>query len=1463
MLEELIAFLRFHDFPVGVDTHLKVAHLLERTGSHYPTSRLKTLLAPLFASDAFQQEEFYRLYDAYLAKFPLQEESSRVSNSTTSGKAQAPGWTLKTFSRRRIYIILQLLFLALVGIAGFRSLDCYLETRSLRQTWQCVLDTQPLSRQGPPEVPAQDSSLWEVESPLVTEQGSDQDTPPIPHSSDSLLRRKKSSAYLSQQIRLEPADPIKPDLSSLQKPWYTRYELILRILVALFFLSFAVLVEIRDRLKKRLMMVEDRRRKPPLFWKAKPAQSPNALQQSREFFEAARVLREREPFLSKEIDVERTVEQSTEQGGILDLAYQVHSRPPEYLVLIEQKTPKDLLAQLYQHLCQELRQQDLYLDRYFFDGDPRICWQERYADEHYLEDLLRQLPQHRVVIIGDSELFFDPMGDNLANWIPMLDRPKPVFIMTPKSPSAWGWREKVLQDQFLLLPATIDGLARIPEVLTKSTPASMRYWQQFGSYPPIGDEVEKWTIKDLELYFNQCSQLTNNQPLNIPTGKQILNWCCACGVHSELSWELILRLAGALEEEGHSLRSPQALYQLLRLPWFRQGEIPVEMREAMTEHLDDESLRKTRETIIDVLKKNPPPEGSYAYDEYQLLLRVQEAELQGGLRHNFEALQEVWDYALHHEVEDETVLKYLETLPTKRIGIWWILPKSWNDLLFRQGLPALGFKAWVRGSLALAAMLLVLLTFRGYEWQNWQRYEKQWFYLENDADRARYYTYVGIDLQEQNLPNGARRFFQLANDYAQNPGQDPYLEPAYNLALLTWKQEDFIRQTLALDGLRDLNQQLEALLADSTLTIEKRSSYQQLYARSQYSLGAMEFYRQDTEAALLAFREANKADDQQHLARLGEALTLVQQSTTLDESSSADKLGLALERLGEVGNVEPGFLGKQQALIGVLDSLESQEKSPVVQSRYQQLMAVARGQEIPALTDPETLETKPSINISDLRDKDLKLVTDFSNGLAVIEYQGKYGFINRQNQLVGGITYEDAHGFSEGLAAVKRDGRWGYVNPVQELIIPYEYQRAEDFRDGRAAVRNERGFWGVIDQSGKRVLPLTYEKPVTFEPESQLPPGAEPLAVTFVTRQPEGKYVFIGLDGKPAFGNKLFQYAENFRGNYARVVRYDRSYYIDRQGNCYSDVEEPMDCPSVKWGQQLLRQITAHEKPVIAANFSLNGRQLITGSLDSTVRVWNGQGSGQGTVLKHKDWVRALAQTPDGSRIFTGSRDGTFTMWSPQGQALGSRTFGGNQPVEIVFHPTSSLLLAGLSNGAIVRLNPQNLEILQTWRIPRQLTPTAIATNGDLVAAVAQDGVLRVWKLGGGDQIQASLGGSLYSVAISPDGQKIATGNNRGEVFILNTEDLSPVAQVQPHSSQVLSVEFSPFDNGGYLLSGSRDRTVKIINLSDLQPVLSIKLRATLTTAQFSPAGAQLLVATQGPTGRGLDQVLLFNLDRY
>ena len=70
----------------------------------------------------------------------------------------------------------------------------------------------------------------------------------------------------------------------------------------------------------------------------------------------------------------------------------------------------------------------------------------------------------------------------------------------------------------------------------------------------------------------------------------------------------------------------------------------------------------------------------------------------------------------------------------------------------------------------------------------------------------------------------------------------------------------------------------------------------------------------------------------------------------------------------------------------------------------------------------------------------------------------------------------------EGLAAVEHDTGWGFVDSDNRLVVEPKYEWVSDFCEGRAEVQTEQGM-GLIDRRGDYVIPPQY-KIVEYDPVS-------------------------------------------------------------------------------------------------------------------------------------------------------------------------------------------------------------------------------------------------------------------------------------------------------------------------------------------------------------------------------------------
>ncbi|TFK65886.1 WD40 repeat-like protein [Pluteus cervinus] len=241
-----------------------------------------------------------------------------------------------------------------------------------------------------------------------------------------------------------------------------------------------------------------------------------------------------------------------------------------------------------------------------------------------------------------------------------------------------------------------------------------------------------------------------------------------------------------------------------------------------------------------------------------------------------------------------------------------------------------------------------------------------------------------------------------------------------------------------------------------------------------------------------------------------------------------------------------------------------------------------------------------------------------------------------------------------------------------------------------------------------------------------------------------------------------------------------------------------------------------HQDSVTSVAFSPDGKYVVSGSEDKTVRIWEVEtGQQKGPSLEgHDNYVTSVAFSPDGKYVVSGSDDNTMRIWEVEtGQQKGTSLEGHNNSVNSVsFSPDGKHVVSG-SWDKTVRL--WEVETGQQKGLSLEghdgsVYSVAFSPNGKYVVSGSDDNTVRVWKVETGQQTGTSLEGHnnfVKSVAFSPDGKYVVSGSWDSTVRIwdIKTGQEKNLGH-EGHFRPVDSIAFSP--NGKYVVSGSWDYTV-------------------------------------------------------
>lgn len=110
----------------------------------------------------------------------------------------------------------------------------------------------------------------------------------------------------------------------------------------------------------------------------------------------------------------------------------------------------------------------------------------------------------------------------------------------------------------------------------------------------------------------------------------------------------------------------------------------------------------------------------------------------------------------------------------------------------------------------------------------------------------------------------------------------------------------------------------------------------------------------------------------------------------------------------------------------------------------------------------------------------------FVENLALVEVNGRYGFINKQGTFIVEPKFDYARDFKDGFALIGKGIQnkivWGFINDFGKIILEPLYIGMQDFSEGMVAYKSSLSEkWGFLDEKGKQVIPDKYIEVSSFK----------------------------------------------------------------------------------------------------------------------------------------------------------------------------------------------------------------------------------------------------------------------------------------------------------------------------------------------------------------------------------------------
>ena len=243
--------------------------------------------------------------------------------------------------------------------------------------------------------------------------------------------------------------------------------------------------------------------------------------------------------------------------------------------------------------------------------------------------------------------------------------------------------------------------------------------------------------------------------------------------------------------------------------------------------------------------------------------------------------------------------------------------------------------------------------------------------------------------------------------------------------------------------------------------------------------------------------------------------------------------------------------------------------------------------------------------------------------------------------------------------------------------------------------------------------------------------------------------------------------------------------------------------------QKLLRTLKGHTDWVYDIAISADSQTLVSGSKDKTLRLWQLSGQHR-TLTGHTSYINSVAISPDATKIASGSYDKTVKLWNLSTGQVDTLKGHTREVLAVAISADGKKIVSGSVDRTLIIWNLKTLKAQNTLvGHTSDVNAIALSSNNQQLVSVSDDRTIKLWNLNTGREIRTLTGhlADINAVDFSPDNQHIATGSDDKTVKIWDLSTGEDIYTFKGHQGAVFAVDYSP--DGQTLVSASADKTIR------------------------------------------------------